>query len=154
MYSEQDRIAVSRRIRVDCIVIAAVAALLLAAYIAGLVARVRWLTTASGVLLFTASAFGVIYFLMPKLRYRRFLADLSRGLTHEMAGSVVSVADAAQEQDGARVLPVHILLDAEQDERIVYLNASKRALFPGAGAHVRLRLCGRHILEVLDGNSF
>ena len=47
-----------------------------------------------------------------------------------MRGRVVSVADEPEFQDGAFVLPVHLLLADERDERIVYLNASKRAEFP------------------------
>ena len=66
-----------------------------------------------------------------------------------MHGTIVSVSDTPEEQDGAMVLPVHLLLTEEQDERIVYLNASKADLFPKTGTEVLLRCCGRHIREAI-----
>ena len=149
MYSERDLNAVNRRIRACALATGLVAAALLALYVAGLIWRAQWLVTASGVLLFGAVTFGVAYFLLPNLRYRQFLVELRQGLKHELAGRVEAISDAAELQDGARVLPVRLRLDGGEDERIVYLNASKREAFPGVGEEARLRLCGRHIIEVL-----
>ena len=82
------------------------------------------------------------------MRYRLFLRDMRNGLTREMRGTILSVASEAEMQDGARVLPVHLMLTEEQDERIVYLNASKAADFPKPGAEVLVKLYGRHIRQV------
>ena len=46
-----------------------------------------------------------------------------------------------------------IWLDSEDDERIIYLNVSKRDRFPGEGEWVRLRLYGRHVAAVLDARE-
>lgn len=150
MYSEQDLATIDRRIRKNWIAWLIPIAALAALFILALTSRTEWLCYAALVLLAAAGVFGFAYFQLPCLRYRRFLSELKSGLSREMSGRVVEISEAAQLQDGARVLPVRLWLEDDQDERIVYLNASKRALFPGEGAFVQLKLCGRHILEVLS----
>ena len=59
------------------------------------------------------------------------------------------ITDQEDLQDGVRVLPVHIFLESEQDERIVYLDVSKADQFPAPGARVRLNCFGRHIKEAV-----
>ena len=148
MYSEADFIAIKQRIMK--IRTALIPALLLPAALAALALIKRWKAPAmlSAVLLAVAAVFGVGFYLVPCLRYLRFLNDMKNGLSREMTGTVVSVSDAPELQDGARVLPVHLMLADQQDERIIYLNASKRDLFPDPGANVTVTLCGRHIREV------
>ena len=102
----------------------------------------------SEALLAAAACFGISFFLWPCLRYRGFLRDMEEGLSREMVGSVVSVADTPEPQDGALVLPVHILLTEERDEHIVYLNASKRDRMPPVGTEARFLLYGRHIRAI------
>ena len=66
--------------------------------------------------------------------------------------NVKKLEDAKDELEnlyGVRVLPVRIFLNDEQDERIVYLNASKTAGFPAVGSEVKLSCFGRHIREVV-----
>ena len=150
VYTDQDMRAIQHRVRRDWLAIGIAGALFLALYIAALALRVHWLATGAGVLLFVSVAFIAMYYLIPDVRYRGFLRDIAQGLITEMAGSVASIADEAQPQDGVRVLPVHLLLADRQDERIIYLNASKRDRFPGVGAKVRLKLCGRHIVDILE----
>ena len=170
MYSERDMHEIDRRIRTNLMVLLPVLAALLAAYIWGLAAGVKWLVMAAGPMMFAAACFGFLGWLWPNLRYRRFLRDMNDGLSREMRGTVVAISEAAEPQDGAMVLPVRILLDDaggekalprasaaavrlgleapnEADERIVYLNASKRAGFPGPGAKVALQCYGRHIRQ-------
>jgi hypothetical protein len=85
----------------------------------------------------------------------------------------VEVSEKEEAQDGARVLPVRIRLDEAslkaqgapgasvasrrmglesaqdtEDERIVYLNVSKRGLMPPEGTRVLLHCFGRHIKAV------
>ena len=147
MYSDSDYNEIDRRIRRNWAVWLLMMAALIAAYIVCLKRRVEWLSYVVAVALAVAGWFGFAFYQLPCLRYRGFLRDLRDGLSREMTGKVVSVSDRAKTQDGARVLPVRLLLEDEDDERIVYLNASKRELFPPAGARVKLKLCGRHIRE-------
>lgn len=149
MYSEQDIIDINRRISRIRIGLWPVWIALAALSALGYVRRIKPLALGGLAVLAAAVLFGVIFFLWPCLRYRGFLRDMQKGLSREMVGSVVSVAENPEPQDGARVLPVHLLLTEEQDERIVYLNASKRDRLPPPGTEVRLRLYGRHIREVL-----
>ena len=149
MYSEQDFNLINARIRRNLAVLIPLVVVLLAAYIYSMRARIEWLGQAVGALLVITACYGLIAHLIPNLRYRFFLRDMQNGLTREMRGTIVSIAEKSEEHDGARVLPVHLLLSEDQDERIVYLNASKAEGFPRPGAEVLLRLYGRHIREVL-----
>ncbi|MBR0367308.1 MAG: hypothetical protein IJH86_02815 [Clostridia bacterium] len=148
MYSEDDFRAIDRSIARCRIALIPVLAAFAAFAALGYVKRVKWLALGGLALLAAAACFGVAFFLWPCLRYRGFLRDMREGLSREMVGSVVSVADAPEPQDGALVLPVHILLTREQDERIVYLNASKRDKMPPVGTEARFSLYGRHIREI------
>lgn len=149
MYAEADRVEIKRQI-VRCAAILAVVLLLLCAGCAvAIIKRMRGAALALAALTGAAAVFGVGFYLLPRLRYRAFLIDMREGLSREMAGTIVEISDRPEPRDGARVLPVRLFLDAERDERIVYLNASKRALFPEAGAKVRVKLFGRHIKEVV-----
>ena len=149
MYSDQDIIDINRKLRRCRLVLFPTLAALAALSVLGYARRIKWLAMGSLAMLAVAALFGGVFFLWPCLRYRGFLRDMQEGLSREMVGSVVSVAEKAEPQDGALVLPVHLLLTEEQDERIVYLNASKRDKLPPPGTEVRLRLYGRHIREVL-----
>ena len=145
LYSERDMIEINRRIRGNLLALVPVLAALAAVYVYALAAGVQWLAMAAGPLIFVAACYGFLACLWPNLRYRRFLLDMDQGLSREMRGSVVDIAGTAELQDGAMVLPVRIFLDDAGDERIVYLNASKREGFPGPGTPVALRCYGRHI---------
>ena len=148
MYSEKDFTDIQSRIRKVLIVLLPLLAVILAAYVYALANRVAWLAYAAGVLLFIAGCYGIVDWLWPNVRYKGFLQDMQSGLSREMRGTVVEIAGQAELQDGAQVLPVRILLADEDDERIVYLNASKAADFPGPGTPVALKCYGRHIKEV------
>ena len=153
MYTDQDIIDINRRLNRVRVVFYPALIALAALSVLGYARRIKWLAMGGLALLAAAAVFGGIFFLWPCLRYRGFLRDMQEGLSREMVGSVVSIAEKAEPQDGARVLPVHLLLTEEQDERIVYLNASKRDLLPPPGTEVRLRLYGRHIREVLPAEK-
>ena len=147
MYSDQDCIEIRNRLRKNWAVLAPLLIVILAIYIVALRRRIEWLAMIMGPLLFVAACFGIIAYIYPTAKYRHFLQELQTGLTREMRGTIVSISDSPEEQDGAMVLPVHLLLMEEQDERIVYLNASKADLIPEIGSEVLLRCCGRHIRE-------
>ena len=147
MYSEKDYADIARRVRKNWLLWTPVLLGLLALMIVGLAVRVKWLAVSAAGVLGAAAVFAFTFCQLPCLRYRSFLQDLREGLNREMTGEIVSIAQKPELQDGARVLPV-ILKIPDGDERIVYLNASKRQAFPEPGASVRLKLCGRHILNV------
>ena len=171
MYSERDMQEINGRIRKNWLVLAPILVVLLAAYVYGLEASVRWVSMAAGALLVVAACYGLLAYLVPNYRYRGFLIDMAQGLSRDVKGTVVEIADAAEFQDGAMVLPVRVLLasgeaeasvgvsaqsrrlglESEEDthgERIVYLNVSKRDQFPKAGAEVLLHCYGRHVKSV------
>ena len=171
MYSNQDINEINARIRKNWLVLTPVLAALLAADIYALAARVEWLAMVAGPLLFMAACYGILAYLWPNMRYRSFLLDMADGLSRDLRGTIVAIAETAEPQDGAMVLPVRVKLapgkerdvprasaasarlDMEadedtQDERIVYLNASKRDAFPKPGAAVLLHCFGRHVKAV------
>ena len=76
MYTERDMEDIRRRIRRDWLALALAAIVLLAAYVAGMLLRVKPMMLAAGVLLVVAVIFLFLYFLLPDLRYRRFLMEM------------------------------------------------------------------------------
>jgi len=149
MYSDKDRVEIDAAIRSAVLALAIALAALLAGYVAGLALRIKGLTYLAGIALFVAAAFIGLHVLRPRLRYRRFLDELKTGLTREAEGEVLEIAREAEEHDGCRVLPVRLRdAHAEGGERIVYLNAGKRAHMPAPGTPVTLHCFGRHIKGV------
>ncbi|MBQ3479497.1 MAG: hypothetical protein IJH25_15165 [Clostridia bacterium] len=149
MYTDRDTIEITNKLRKNWAVLTPVLLVILGFYILALRQRVEWLAMVMGPLLFATACFGFIAYIYPNTKYRRFLEELQTGLTREMRGIIVSVSDTPEEQDGAMVLPVHLFLSEEQDERIVYLNVSKADQLPKIGSEVLLRCCGRHIKEAI-----
>ena len=151
MYTQQDQKEIVKRIRKYSIITAAVFAVVMVFYVLGLINRWEWPVVCLGCALFAVVCFGWIAFIWPSVRYWQFLRDMEKGLTRKIVGTIVEVSEQEDLQDGVRVLPVRILLDDEQDERIVYVNASKTENFPKAGVHVHLNCYGRHIREFIAG---
>lgn len=149
MYTQQDRIQVRGRIIKYCVITGIFTAALLALYVVGLIQRWKIGVMATGGAIFAVICFGWLMFIWPCVRYSLFLRDMTNGLTRVVAGSIVEVSAQEDYQDGVRVLPVRVLLTEEQDERIVYLNATKAEGFPKAGTQVELQCYGRHIKEVV-----
>lgn len=147
MYSERDIIDINSKIKKNFQMLVPMLILLIAAYVAALLMAAQWLVYAVGALICVVACYGVIACLAPNMRYRRFLLDMQEGLSREMKGRIVEISHKSDYQDGVRVLPVRIFLESEQDERIVYLNASKTEDFPAEGETVVLRCYGRHIRE-------
>lgn len=173
MYSQRDLDEINGKIRKTLLVLLPVLAVLAAAYVLALAVRVQWLAMVAGPLMFVAVCYAIIASLWPNMRYRGFLRDMEAGLSRDVTGTIVEVSDAAELHDGAWVLPVRVALSEEEtagrddmrsstiaerleaqsaqstrNERIVYLNASKREGFPAAGKQVRLCCFGRHIKSV------
>ena len=173
MYTEQDMAVINGKIRKNWMVLLPVLAVLVAAYVVGLTVRLEWLSMVAGPMIFVAICYAILAHLWPNMRYRRFLRDMQDGLSRDIRGTIVGISDDAELHDGAMVLPVRVVLAPEEtdgredmrssalaerlglqeaentrDERIVYLNVSKREGFPGPGTAVRLCCYGRHIKSV------
>ena len=148
MYTEQDRTDIRQRVVKYSVILAVILAALIAVYVMCMIVRIQWLAMIDAVVMFAAACFMWCVFLYPCIRYMGFLKDMQTGLAREIRGSVVDVSEKEDLQDGVRVLPVRVFLHEEQDERIVYLNASKADGFPAVGTEVRLNCFGRHIKEV------
>lgn len=151
MYTEEDRIQIGRRLWRYALISAVLLGLLIAGDVVGMINRWELWVMVDGVIIFIVACYMWLMYLWPCIRYRGFLKDMQNGLSREIAGSIVEISQSEEVQDGVRVLPVRVFLEEEQDERIVYLNASKAGQFPKAGAHVRLNCFGRHIREVALG---
>jgi len=177
MYSQRDMDEIKGKILKNWLVLCPILAAILAVYVWALVSARKWLAMTAGPLLFVAACYGILAYLWPNMRYRSFLYAMQDGLTRTVQGTVIEVSDAAELQDGATVLPVRVKLDAAEadaaearhtsalaerlrleqpeaggeDERLLYLNASKRQGFPGPGTAVKLTCSGRHIKSVECG---
>ncbi len=172
MYTKRDMLEVNGRIRHIWFVLAPVLAAFAALFVFALVKRNHTLALVAAPLLIVAFIYGFVAHLWPNLRYRRFLQDMANGLSRDLRGVIVHIADEAEPQDGAMVLPVRVQLtevssgaqngasalseriqqleagEDTREERIVYLNASKRDRLPSVGATVTLHCFGRHIRSV------
>ena len=148
MYSERDYSEISHRIRKKGFTLGILLIVILGTYIFSFLQRIKWLAMVSGVLLFAVACFGFTFVLLPDIRYRNFLLDLSTRLTQEIKGTILSIAEEAEPQDGVMVFPIHILLESDQDDHIMYLNSAKADGFPPVGSNVVLQCCGRHILKI------
>lgn len=148
MYTQQDRDQAKNRIRKYCVIMAVIEAVLIALYVVCIKQRWQVALIADGCAMFAVICFMWLMFIWPCIRYNGFLRDMSEGIGRKLEGSIVEISQQEDLQDGVRVLPVRIFLKEEQDERIVYLNATKAENFPKAGAEVRLNCFGRHIKEV------
>ena len=149
MYTEQDMAVIRRRIRKYAVITIVLVAVLLAGYVIGMQRRMELWVMVDAALIFSVLTYMFGLYLYPCMRYKIFLRDMKEGLAREVEGTIVEISEKEENQDGVRVLPVRICLKADQDERIIYLNASKTEHFPKAGTEVRLNCYGRHIKEVL-----
>lgn len=170
MYTEQDMIEINGKIRRAWLALTPILVVIAGAEVFALAKRMHWLALAALPLFIAVFMYGFIAHLWPNLRYRRFLTDMQDGLSRDVKGVVLDISGTAEPQDGAMVLPVRLRLAEDsteptresalserlqlesgedtREERIVYLNASKRAMMPEPGSPVRLRCFGRHIRSV------
>lgn len=149
MYTEQDGKMIRQRIKKYSVILAVGLAILLAAFIVGLSVNVRSkaLTMAAGIAMFAYACFMWVMLIYPCVKYNRFLKDMQEGLTKEIDCEIREIVEKEEMQDGVRVLPVHVFLEDEQDERILYANVSKLDQLPKKGEKARLGCFGRHIKE-------
>ena len=86
MYSQRDMLEMDARIRRGWVILLPVEAAIAAALVFALVKRVHWLALAAGALLVVVAMAGIIGYLWPNLRYRRFLRDMASGLSRDVRG--------------------------------------------------------------------
>ena len=149
MYTQQDMNEIVQRLKKYWIITGVLGAAVLAVYVLGMIKRWEIMVMICAALFFIVVCYMFVMYLLPCIRYCGFLRDMNSGLGREIEGTIVEISANEDLQDGVRVLPVRILLKKEDDERIVYLNASKKELFPKEGTEVRLNCYGRHIKEVM-----
>jgi len=149
VYTQQDRIQTKNRIIKYSVITGVLVAALIVLFAACIVNRWEIMTSVSACAMFAVVCFMWLMFIWPCVRYMVFLRDMADGIGRELTGSVVEISAQEELQDGVRVLPVRFFLDSEQDERIVYLNATKTEHFPKAGEQLTLKCFGRHIKEIV-----
>lgn len=145
LYGAEDLRAARRFSRACALALGGAEALLLAVYVAGIALGARWLMLAALLPAFAFALFWGDLFLLPALRYRRFLRGLGEGLRRRATCEVERLEDAVQMQDGARVRALHVRLAEDGDARIYYVNVDHAARFPQPGARIWLESCGRHV---------
>jgi hypothetical protein len=139
---------IDRRLLKYLILFLPILAALIVVYVLGMSNRWTVWVMVDGALLFAACCFAWVMYFYPCIRYRQFLNDMDHGLARQVEGRILEVSQTEELQDGVRVRPVRVFIDADQDERLVYLNVSKAEVFPDAGTQVKLNCYGRHIKEV------
>lgn len=149
MYTQQDKIQTKKRIVKYSVITGVLVAVQIAAFVMCLIQRREILTSVTACGMFAVACFMWLMFIWPCIRYMFFLNDMQKGIGRELTGSVVEISAQEEMQDGVRVLPVRFLLENEQDERIVYLNATKTEYFPAVGEKLTLKCFGRHIKEIV-----
>lgn len=149
MYTQQDKTQTKNRIIKYSVIAGVIEAVLIAEIVMCLIYRWEVLTSVTAAAMFIVVCFMWLMFIWPCIRYLLFLKDMDAGIGRELTGSVVEISAQEEMQDGVRVLPMRFFLESEQDERIVYLNATKSEFFPKAGQQVTLKCFGRHVKEVV-----
>ena len=148
MYTQQDFDEVRGKLRKDLYFGIPALAAAIALYVVGIKEGSRWLVYGAAALIFIVFCFTWTMYLWPHIKYLNFLKNMQRGLSREAVGTINEIGETDEMQDGARVRSVHLLLDAEQDERILYMNAAKLERLPKAGSHIKVICYGRHIRDI------
>ena len=149
MYSEQDKIEISKRLKKYVTIMIVGLLVCLAVSVVGMLHSVRSLplTMLGGVGLFVFACFMWMMFVYPNIKYGGYLKDMDQGLTKNMDCTVLEIDEKEELQDGVRVYPVHVFLEDEQDERILYIDVSKMDQMPKKGEKAHFGCFGRHIKE-------
>jgi hypothetical protein len=150
MYTQEDINRANAAIRKDLLILVPILLALIAALGIGIRVQFRPVVYAAAALLFIVFCFFWSLILGPHARYRRFLGDMARGLSRTIECTIESIDEKTEIQDGAEVFPVHVLLDKEEDRRILYIAADKADRLPGVGEHMKADCYGRHIRDLED----
>lgn len=145
MYTQADMRRANALVRRRSLILGIGLFLLLAAYIAAILAGSQGLMLAIALAAFWFASLEICIWLRPAAKYRAFLREAEKGLRRECVCTVESLDTKIQLQDGVRVYAIQVRL-ADGDTRIFYLNASKTENFPAVGKTLRLTGYGRHIM--------
>jgi len=145
MYGEADLRAARHEVRICGLKMAAVLVPLLAVYVLGIFYALSALMLGALLLAFAFCVFAGDFWLMPSLRYCRFLKEMDKGLRRSTDCILKRMDANVQMQDGVRVCMLHVELCEGGDSRIFYVNASKLELMPEMERRVRLVSYGRHV---------
>lgn len=123
----------------------------LAMGIAGAAARIEMLCTAGFILCGAALIFVGDLRLMPVIRYKRFLKEITSGISHQTAGTLVHLGGDPVYTDGVWfnevILNVYEDL-SEEGERRFLLDSSKEIPAALVGQDVALTSHGNYVLDV------
>lgn len=148
MYDEADYQAAGRMVKVRRMLLLAVLGVMLMLYAAAAIFTTQGVMLA---VLLAAFAFAVFYgdlYLLPAVRYQRFLNQIKEGLRRETDGTILDLNREEQTQDGARVYTLRIRLADDSDERLYWVNVGKTGLVPESGARVHMESSGRHVTAI------
>ena len=148
MYNEKDISEINGRIVKYSIVLVVATLIVAVPFVLSMALRWGEWVKLFGALVFVVFTYVWCAHLYPCIRYHGFLTDMKDGLSRDMDAEILEVAEKEELQDHVRVYPVHILVQKDQEERIVYINVSKAEGFPKAGSMVHLDCFGRHIKQV------
>ena len=144
MYNQEDLRQANALVRRYALILGFGLGALLAAYIAAIFMGKQLLMLAIALTAFWFASLEICLWLRPAAQYKKFLADMNRGLRREYTCTVTEIGSKTILQDGVRVREVHVTLE-DGDSRIFYINISKD--FPAACRKIRLTAYGRHILN-------
>ena len=148
MYDEADYQAAGRSVNARRAFLLAVLGVMLMLYAAAAIFTTQGVMLA---VLLAAFAFAVFYgdlYLLPAVRYQRFLNQIKEGLRRETDGTILDLNREEQTQDGARVYTLRIRLADDSDERLYWVNVGKAELVPESGARVHMESSGRHVTAI------
>lgn len=147
MYTDADLNAAERLLKARKTKLFIPLAILLAGFAAMVILGKKWAMLAFLLAAFVYAVFYADLYLLPAVRYRRFLLQIGEGLRRETEAEIVEIEDREQMQDGASVRPLHVRL-TDGSERLFWINVRKQAQIPAPGTRVRLQSCGRHVTAV------
>ncbi len=150
MYSSEDTAVNNARIKKVVTVLAVALVLGIAGIVPTLVLRVQW---ATDVISCAFGAFIIFYWSMkltPLMRYRKFLREISNGMSHEMVAEFVSFSPDISTHDG---VAAHVFEMSEgpkekgEDLRTFYWDDSKPAPEIQPGEMLRVTSHGGFIVD-------
>lgn len=147
MYGPEDIRNAQRQLRRSTIILLSLPLVMLAAYVAAIVAGSQAAMLAALLMAFVWLVLAGDLIWLPAKRYAKFLREMESGLRRSVVCVPERLEDAVQMQDGVRVRALHVRLEESGDSRIYYINVSKLYGLPPMGTPVQLMSYGRHVIK-------
>lgn len=126
MYSKQDIQNAGQKVKGELTISLILLALGVAFIVAGMIIRNKNLAIIGGIAGSWLFYTHLMIKTMPWVRYKRFLNDLTNGLSHETDAWFCSMDESPRMLDGLAVYDVTVRVgDAEEDSRLFYWDADK-----------------------------